>query len=31
MQHFSLHLKDLSWADDFVDLPKLMLTEEDSE
>ena len=31
MQHFSLPLKDFSWAYDLVDLPKHRLTEEDSE
>ena len=31
MQHYSLPFKDFSWADDCVDLPKIMLREKDSE
>ena len=31
MQNYSLPLNDFKWADDSVDIPKLLLTEEDSE
>ena len=31
MQNYSLPLNDSEWADDSVDIPKLLLTEEDSE
>ena len=31
MQNYSLRLNDFKWAHDLVDIPKLLLTEEDSE
>ena len=31
MQNYSLPLNDFKWADDSVDIPKLLLTEEESE
>ena len=31
LQNYSLPLNDFKWADDSVDIPKLLLTEEDSE
>ena len=31
MQNYSLPINDFKWADDSVDSPKLLLTEEDSE